>query len=235
MDAFSYLMAVALLTATCFLSYSSNNSSKAAAFSETHTFTKLVISSNSYLSRSSSLYTIPIAHQRHSRGALSWVAGQASRNRSTSGTALHRLLLRHHSRIAKPNSQSSLVPFLTNDIVTWVSYTLSLPPKKDIMKSRKRKLLNYSLLILGVCTCLSGVIMQLEYHIGVADRSAIAHIKHWGMNYSQWQITHHAVASLFFILSAIHVYLHRRWYKGVISKRLYKRNGQLLTDRKSVV
>ena len=97
------------------------------------------------------------------------------------------------------------------------------------MKSRKRKLLNYLLLISGVGTCLSGVMMQIGYHIGVNDRTAIAYIRHWGMNFSQWQITHQALASLFFILCIIHVYLHRRWYKGVITKRLFKRNSELLT------
>ena len=97
------------------------------------------------------------------------------------------------------------------------------------MKSRKRKLLNYLLLITGLSTCLSGVMMQIGYHIGVTDRTAIAHIKHWGMNLSQWQITHQAVASLFFILCGLHVYLHWGWYKGVIGKRLFKRNSQLLT------
>ena len=97
------------------------------------------------------------------------------------------------------------------------------------MKSRKRKLLNYSLLITGLGTCLSGVMMQIGYHIGVNDRDAITHIRHWGMDYSQWQISHQAVASLFFVLCGLHVYLHRRWYKGVIAKRLYKRNKELIT------
>ena len=97
------------------------------------------------------------------------------------------------------------------------------------MKSRKRKLLNYSLLITGLGTCLLGVMMQIGYHIGVNDRIAIAHLRHWGMDYSQWQISHQAVASLFFIRCGLHVYQHRRWYKGVIAKRLYKRNKELIT------
>ncbi len=91
-----------------------------------------------------------------------------------------------------------------------------------------KKVLNYGLLVCGAAACLTGVMMQIGYHIGVADRAAVVHKQVWGLNYAQWQASHEITATLFFVLSLIHIYKHRKWYKGVIERRVFKRNRELL-------
>ena len=91
-----------------------------------------------------------------------------------------------------------------------------------------KKVLNYSLFVSGFTTCLSGVVMQIGYHIGVADRTTVFYKPIWGMIYPEWQLCHQVVATVFFILCAIHIYRHRKWYKGVIERRIFKRNREVL-------
>ena len=91
-----------------------------------------------------------------------------------------------------------------------------------------KKVLNYSLLVSGLATCLSGVMMQIGYHIGVADRAIVFYKQVWGLIYPQWQTLHQVTTTLFFVLSAIHVYRHRKCYVGVLRKHLFKRNQEVI-------
>ena len=92
-----------------------------------------------------------------------------------------------------------------------------------------KKVLNYSLLTTGVATCLTGVLMQIGYHIGVDDRTTMINHQMGGLIYPQWQLFHQVAASVFFVLCLIHIYRHRKWYKGVIMHKRFKRNRELIT------
>ncbi|MGL5683813.1 MAG: hypothetical protein ACRDDZ_12290 [Marinifilaceae bacterium] len=91
-----------------------------------------------------------------------------------------------------------------------------------------KRVINYELVILGLIVVLSGMIMQLGYHIGnpgvvVRETKTIL-----GLFYSNWQLMHKVAISFFFALCTYHIWSHRNWYVAIISKRLYRRNIQLV-------
>jgi len=49
-----------------------------------------------------------------------------------------------------------------------------------------------------------------------------------GLNYSDWSNTHKFVIVFFSLLMVYHTYVHRKWYKGVITKHLIGKNKQVI-------
>ena len=48
------------------------------------------------------------------------------------------------------------------------------------------------------------------------------------MSYFDWQQLHRFSALAFLLFSALHLWLHRRWWSALFEKRLFRRNKELL-------
>ena len=93
---------------------------------------------------------------------------------------------------------------------------------------QRKRLFNYLLLAAAAVTSLSGVIIQVGYHIGNPSTLIKTTRTMWGLLYRHWQLIHLTAAFLFLVLSVYHLYKHRKWYKGVIKKRTFSRHKELL-------
>lgn len=98
--------------------------------------------------------------------------------------------------------------------------------KKDI-RPYKSMIINLFLLVIGIAIVLSGFILQSQYHMG-HHGEIITTDKVWSFDYFQWSFFHKISAILFSILVIIHLLLHDKWVKTVITKKLFRRNRQIL-------
>lgn len=115
--------------------------------------------------------------------------------------------------------------------------------KNSVQKSLfLRFLVNNVLVVSGALTIISGLILQLGYHMGSArqmhghghggnyeqmrgfqNRPAI-----WTLSYSDWSVLHKYAIVLLSLAVIVHVYLHISWYKAVISGKVLRKNHQVL-------
>jgi len=91
----------------------------------------------------------------------------------------------------------------------------------------KNLLINTSLLLSGFAATYSGLLIQVQYHIGnngseTTDKLSL------GLDYITWANIHKASIVVLLVLAAIHVYLHIKWYQTVIRKNLLNKNKQVL-------
>lgn len=91
-------------------------------------------------------------------------------------------------------------------------------------KSRIGFVVNSLLLAFGAAMVVSGFVIQFGYHVGRMPLKADI----WGISYSVWCGAHKWVAIAFAASVVWHVWLHWKWFRGVIAKRLFRRNGQTL-------
>jgi NAD-dependent dihydropyrimidine dehydrogenase PreA subunit len=108
-------------------------------------------------------------------------------------------------------------------------------------------LVNNLLLISGMMIIFSGLTLQIGYHMGGPDEHQIgSHGMQFesmqyeqlrkidtskivcGLNYSDWSATHKSVIVFFSLLLIYHIYVHWKWYKGVITKHLIGKNKQVI-------
>lgn len=123
--------------------------------------------------------------------------------------------------------------------------------QQETAKKRNKTLtgfiINNLLLISGIMTILSGLIMQLGFHIGGHGEQSVGgqHIllqseKYeqlrgidmnkfvWGLNYPDWSTTHKIAIVLLSIVMTYHFYAHLKWYKNIIAKGLIRKNHQAI-------
>lgn len=123
--------------------------------------------------------------------------------------------------------------------------------KQETYRLRKRTmnnfLINILLIISGLLIIFSGLALQIGFHMGGPGehRDGIRGIQSesmqyeqlreidsskivCGLNYSDWATTHKSVIVLFSLLIIYHIYIHWKWYKGVITKRLISKNKQVI-------
>ncbi len=77
-----------------------------------------------------------------------------------------------------------------------------------------RRLINVGLLPIGLIVSISGLFIQIHYHI--QNSSSIG--------YNTWANIHKWASLLFTILIVFHIILHAKWYNNVIEKHLIKKN-----------
>lgn len=95
--------------------------------------------------------------------------------------------------------------------------------------SRSRQMINLSLFATGAIASISGVVIQIVYHLGSSAQIARVNRDVLGLNYIDWCVMHKASIVIFALLCIYHVYLHRKFYKAVLAKRsLRKKNRQVL-------
>lgn len=91
-----------------------------------------------------------------------------------------------------------------------------------------RYLLNALLLLVGVLSVFSGVLIQFNYHMGHHGGIASQHDV-LGIGYTAWTAIHKISIVVLSILMVMHLALHAKWYLGVFKKRLFSKNRQVLT------
>lgn len=94
-------------------------------------------------------------------------------------------------------------------------------------KNVNRFMINLGLLIFGIAAAFSGWLIQIKYHMGNHGNIDINQDV-MGINYEEWSLIHKISIVALSILIICHVYLHWKWYKGVITKRLFSKNQQVL-------
>lgn len=110
-------------------------------------------------------------------------------------------------------------------------------------KSVRIFLINNLLLLSGVITIISGLVLQLGFHIHAARQHQDAGFRGagygqirefdqiqsvWGINYSGWSAIHKISVVCFVMLMIYHIYKHLKWYRGIISRNLWGKNVQLM-------
>lgn len=89
-------------------------------------------------------------------------------------------------------------------------------------------IINLGLLLSGLLTIFSGLLIQIHYHLGNHSDKFLGKIV-LGWNYFDWSYFHKFSIIILSILSVFHIYRHWKWYKGVIAKRLFNKNRQTIT------
>lgn len=95
--------------------------------------------------------------------------------------------------------------------------------KKDINKL----VINLGLFISGIATLFSGMLIQIEFHMGNHGNIAINDIV-FGLDYLCWSAIHKISIVTLSLLMIYHLCHHWKWYKVVITRRLIKKNQQVL-------
>jgi hypothetical protein len=94
-------------------------------------------------------------------------------------------------------------------------------------KNINRFIINLGLIIFGITTIFSGILIQVKYHMGnhgnIATNDFVI-----GINYQGWSLVHKISIVALSLLMICHVYLHWKWYKIVITKNLISKNKQVL-------
>ncbi len=88
-------------------------------------------------------------------------------------------------------------------------------------------MVNLGLFIFGIASAFSGILIQVKFHMGNHGNIAINDFV-FGMNYHGFTVIHKISIVALSLLMICHVYLHWKWYKVVITKRLFAKNQQVL-------
>lgn len=119
-------------------------------------------------------------------------------------------------------------------------------PEKQKKKSLNKFTINHALLLSAIVMVLSGLILQLGFHIGehrggVHGVSSTQPIQYemsrgidtsktvFGLNYHDWSVTHKFAIVLVTLLMIYHIYTHWKWVKAIIRKHLIRKNIQVIT------
>jgi hypothetical protein len=94
-------------------------------------------------------------------------------------------------------------------------------------KNINRFIINLGLIIFGIATIFSGMLIQVKYHMGNHGNIGIAD-NVFGINYQSWSAIHKISIVILSLFMLYHIYHHWKWYKGVIVKKLIMKNQQVL-------
>jgi len=88
-------------------------------------------------------------------------------------------------------------------------------------------IVNLGLLLGGFLMVFSGLLIQVEYHIGshgYIDTNKMV----FGLDYSMWSDIHTFSAIFVSIVMVFHFIKHWKWYKAILNKKLFAKNKQVL-------
>jgi len=89
-------------------------------------------------------------------------------------------------------------------------------------------IINLGLLISGLLTVFSGLLIQVEYHMGNHENIVI-NDQVFGISYYGWSDIHKISIVMLSLLIIYHISQHWKWYKVVIKKKHVAKNIQVLT------
>jgi len=123
-----------------------------------------------------------------------------------------------------------------------------MEPKSGVKRIFNNFLINILLIVFGLVMILSGLALQLGYHRGGPDvhQIGVHEVQHqsiryeqvrgfdtskivYGFNYPAWSAIHKFAIVFFSLLMIYHICAHWKWYKGVITKHLIRKNIQVIT------
>jgi hypothetical protein len=87
--------------------------------------------------------------------------------------------------------------------------------------------MNLGLLISGITTAFSGLLIQIKYHMGHHGNIAVNDFV-LGINYKNWSDFHKISIVILSVLMIYHIYKHWKWYKIVVLKKLLAKNRQVI-------
>ncbi|MFA7359589.1 MAG: 4Fe-4S dicluster domain-containing protein [Candidatus Kapaibacterium sp.] len=154
-----------------------------------------------------------------------------------------------HALIVEPEACTGCLKCVS--LCQYNAYSIPVGANQKSEKISKRTFYNFIinnlLIISGLMIIFSGLALQLGFHMGGSDeRHNITHetqsrsnqyeqLKEidtnkivCGLNYSDWSAVHKAVIVFFSLLMIYHTYVHWKWYKGVITKKLIHKNKQVI-------
>lgn len=88
-------------------------------------------------------------------------------------------------------------------------------------------IVNIGLLIFGIASAFSGMLIQVKYHMGNHGNITIDDFM-FRINYHGWTIIHKVLIVVLSLLMIYHIWQHWKWYKVVFTKRLFAKNQQVL-------
>lgn len=94
-------------------------------------------------------------------------------------------------------------------------------------KNINRFIVNLGLFVFGIASAFSGMLIQVKYHMGNHGNIAI-NDSVFGINYHGWSVVHKISIVVLSLLMIYHIYQHWKWYKIIITKRLFAKNQQVL-------
>lgn len=155
-----------------------------------------------------------------------------------------------HAKIVKPENCSGCMNCIS--ACKFGAYSTfdsqKLKAKKKRVHTFNSFLVNNLLFIIGISVIISGLVLQFEYHMGghtiqqhgntfdtsgfVQNYEQMREINTnkivWGFKYGNWSDIHKVLIVCFSLLMIYHTYQHWKWYKGIIIKKLYSRNKQVI-------
>ncbi|GAB1453676.1 hypothetical protein MASR2M47_37320 [Draconibacterium sp.] len=94
-------------------------------------------------------------------------------------------------------------------------------------KNINRFIVNLGLFVFGIASAFSGMQIQVKYHMGNHGNIAINDFV-LGLNYHDWSVVHKISIVVLSLFAIYHIYQHWKWYKIIITKRLFAKNQQVL-------
>jgi len=88
--------------------------------------------------------------------------------------------------------------------------------------------INLGLLFSGLIMALSGLLIQINYHMGNhcgIDNNKVV----LGLSHTEWSMIHKISIIIFSFFMVYHIILHWRWFSTVISKNLIGKNKHVIT------
>lgn len=111
-------------------------------------------------------------------------------------------------------------------------------------KTLTRFIINNLLVACSMFAIISGLVLQIEFHMGSHPDNHITfqqpptyeQIQGFDLNktvfefnYYGWSVIHKISIVFFLILMTYHIYIHWKWFKEVTSKNLFRKNKQVIT------
>lgn len=89
-------------------------------------------------------------------------------------------------------------------------------------------IINFGLLLSGLSASVSGIVIQVGYHIGNHGMTELNKLV-LGIGYQLWTDIHKLTIVIFTLLMIFHFALHLNWYKTVFKNKRITKNMQLIT------
>lgn len=88
-------------------------------------------------------------------------------------------------------------------------------------------IINLGLLFVGIIMTFSGLLIQFNYHMGNHGDIDTNNLT-FGIDYSGWSNIHTISSIIVLVFMIFHTFLHWKWYKTVVKRKLFFKNRQVI-------